>query len=91
MKMELPREVKRDGHLTIVVFGGRNFDDENLLFEALDLALMQCELRELRLLIVEGGATGADAIASGSAEHKETRDKALFLITLRSERSQDRI
>ena len=85
MKMELPREVKRDGHLTIVVFGGRNFDDENLLFEALDLALMQCELRELRLLIVEGGATGADAIARAWAEHQEAGDRAVDLVTVRAE------
>lgn len=71
MKIELPREVKRVGRVCIVVFGGRNFKDENLLFEALDLALMQCEERGLRLLIVEGGATGADALARAWAEHQD--------------------
>jgi YspA, cpYpsA-related SLOG family len=82
MNMELPREVKRDGTLTIVVFGGRNFNDENLLFEALDTALMQCELRELRLLIVEGGATGADAVARAWAGYQ---DGSVDLATERAE------
>ena len=84
MKMELPRDVKRDGYLTIVVFGGRDFNDENLLFEALDTALMQCELRELRLLIVQGGATGADALAREWADHQIDGDRAVDLATERN-------
>ena len=82
MKVELPREVRHAGHLCIVVFGGRNFQEENVLFEALDTALMQCEERELRLLIVEGGASGADALARAWANYQ---DGAVDLATERAD------
>jgi hypothetical protein len=42
-----------------------------VIFEALDCALMQCEERDLRLLIVEGGATGADALARAWANYQD--------------------
>jgi hypothetical protein len=71
MKIELPREVKHAGQFRLVVFGGRKFQDENLLYEALDNVLMQCEMRDLRLLVVQGGSTGADAIAKDWAGYQD--------------------
>lgn len=71
MKIELPRDVKCVGRLCVVVFGGRHFHDENLLFEALDNVLMQCEARALRLFVVQGGAPGADTLAHDWAEYQD--------------------
>lgn len=71
MKIELPRDVKRPGQMCILVFGGREFADENIIFDALDRALMQCEARDLHLIVVQGGATGADAIAKAWVDYQD--------------------
>lgn len=71
MKIELPRDVKRHGHMCVVVYGGRDFKEENVLFDALDWCLMQCEARDLHLTIVQGGARGADRIARRWAEYQD--------------------
>jgi predicted Rossmann-fold nucleotide-binding protein len=71
MKIEFPREVKRQGHFVIVVYGGRDFTDENVIFDALDQALMQCEDQGNHLTVVQGGASGADRIAKSWAEYQD--------------------
>jgi len=71
MKIELPRDVKRQGHMCVVVYGGREYRKEEVLFDALDQCLMQCEARDLHLTVVQGGARGADRIARRWAEYQD--------------------
>ncbi|WP_260581228.1 DUF2493 domain-containing protein [Sphingopyxis sp. PET50] len=42
----------------VLVFGGRDFDDENAVFGALD-----CHVNPLRDTVIQGGAPGADRLA----------------------------
>lgn len=71
MKIELPKDVKRPGEMCVLVYGGQDFRDEDVIFDALDLALMQCEARNLHLTIVQSGAPGADQIASSWANYQD--------------------
>ena len=64
MDISLPATLQHPGHLHLLVTGGRDYADEYLECDALDRILVLVEQRGLRLVIIQGGATGADAIAT---------------------------
>ena len=51
----------RPGHLTVLVSAGPGFTDDYTLFDHLDRLPQECEERGLGMLVVQGGADGADA------------------------------
>jgi len=71
MNIDLPKDLKRPGQICVLVFGGRHFDREEILFHALDLVLMQCEARAVNLTILQGGAPGADQLARDWASYQD--------------------
>ena len=54
--------------LRVCVCGGRNFTDEALMQHSLDQVAEYCNTNNFNLIIVEGGARGADALAKAWAE-----------------------
>jgi len=69
MSIQLPEEVHHPGFLTILVTGGRAFTNEDALYEMLDHIEAMCDSRRLGMVIVQGGAQGADKIARTWAWH----------------------
>jgi hypothetical protein len=69
----LPTEGRHPGWLYVWVCGGRHFDDEYRLGEILEYILEWCQQRGLRLMIIEGGAAGADRIAHNWANEEAHR------------------
>jgi hypothetical protein len=63
MEMVFPETLKHEGQLTVLVCGGRDFSDHLVLFDILERYLDWCEERELLMIVVQGGAAGADAHA----------------------------
>jgi len=63
MKIELPARVNHAGYLFVLVTGGRAYSDEYTLCDALDRIEELCDLAQLHMTVVQGGATGADRIA----------------------------
>ena len=59
----LPSHVKNFGYLYILVTGGRFFSDDRRLLETLDFLREKARQRDLVVVIVQGGAAGADKIA----------------------------
>jgi len=55
--------IRHSGCLFVLVTGGRGFDDKDRLRGALDRLLTSVDERGLRMVLIEGGATGADRIA----------------------------
>lgn len=68
MKFCLPRHVHRAGVLTVMVVGGRTTRDDydapdTTVYEALDHIKVLCEIRQLRMMVLQGGTPGAPKMA----------------------------
>jgi hypothetical protein len=61
--MKPPNTVRSPDSLTVLVCGGPDYTDECTLFDTLDRLLWECEDRGLRMVVVQGAADGADAMA----------------------------
>jgi hypothetical protein len=82
MKIDIPRAGKRRDRRVVLLTGGRDFDDENWLFELLDTALQQCEQMGVRMVLLQGGAAGADRIGRAWADYQ---DGSVDLITVKAD------
>jgi len=63
MNIQLAARPKMAGIYRVGVTGGRTFADTEVLYDALDQCLQHCFKRGAKLVIVQGGANGADKIA----------------------------
>ena len=79
--MHLPDIARSPGRLTVMICGGCCYTDEYILFDYLDRLLQQCEDHGLQLVVVQGGADGADAIAREWVLHKKAIGIDIELIT----------
>ena len=75
MNITLPRSVHQAGYLMVLVTGGRFFAEEFPVFDALDQIAALCDrLRPvLEMVIVQGGAPGADKFARTWAWHNNVQ------------------
>ena len=73
MKVSLPSRVSRPGFLMVLVTGSRCFVEEFPVNDALDRTEALCDARRLQLVVLQGGASGADRIAREWAWHNTAR------------------
>ena len=79
--MHLPDIARSPGRLTVMICGGCCYTAECILFDYLDRLLQQCENHGLQLVVVQGGADGADEIAREWVLHKKVIGIHIELIT----------
>jgi hypothetical protein len=60
--------IRTPGELRVLVCGGRKFTHLEIEHELLDLLLAQCQRRDLMMVVIQGGAPGADTIGRQWAE-----------------------
>ena len=73
MDFSLPGHLRHPGYLHVLVTGGRDYANEYEECEALDRLLEAAEGRHLRMVVIQGGASGADAIARQWAWNNNVR------------------
>jgi YspA, cpYpsA-related SLOG family len=71
MKISLPAHIHKIGALMVLVTGGRKFNNELLLFDALDQVETMVDAAGLEMIVLQGGAIGADRLARQWAWHNE--------------------
>ena len=78
--------LKTPDQLCVLATGGRHYKDNDfLMFELLDDVLNEAHRRSLQLVIVNGGATGADAVARRWARQVIEAGYAVTLVTVEAE------
>jgi len=72
MNITLPAQVNHPGFLFVLVTGGREFNnDEGMLDDALDRVDQLATAAGLAMVVVQGGASGADHIACVWADNQD--------------------
>lgn len=61
--ISLPMQVKRPPHIYVLVTGGRDYADVETEEHILDTMVAAAAARGLGVVVIQGGARGADAIA----------------------------
>jgi hypothetical protein len=59
----------------VLVCGGRDYDDAQLLVEVLDELLQQATAQNKRIILIHGAARGADSLAESWAEYHKLQIK----------------
>lgn len=65
---------KRTKEYRVLVCGGQSFNDSSAVFSVLDGALLRAKSKKETLVVIQGGATGADSLARvWCARHPEVK------------------